>query len=119
MGIVSLEGLEFFAYHGYYAEEQKVGNKYAVDIFVETSFDKAARYDELKGTVNYEVLYKIIKKEMDVPSKLLENIAKRIIDSTFINFPDAKSVEVNISKFNPPIGGVCYRARIILKENRV
>jgi 7,8-dihydroneopterin aldolase/epimerase/oxygenase len=118
MGIVSLEGLEFFAYHGFYDEEQKVGNKYAVDISVVTVFDKAAEEDQLAGTVNYEKLYKIVFDEMAKPSRLLENIGKRIIQSTFRKFPEIESVEVSISKFNPPIGGVCNRARVVLKENR-
>ena len=30
--VSALVGLEFFAYHGFYDEEQKMGNKYAVDI---------------------------------------------------------------------------------------
>lgn len=118
MGAVSLEGLEFFAYHGYYDEEQKVGNKYAVDITVNIDFDMAAEKDTLSGTVNYEVLYKIISKEMGKPSRMLEHLGKRIIQSAFDNFPFINSVEVSISKFNPPIGGVCQRARVSLKEVR-
>ena len=31
MGKVALEGIEFFSYHGYYEEEQKLGNKYEVN----------------------------------------------------------------------------------------
>ncbi len=118
MGSVSLEGLEFFAYHGYYDEEQKVGNKYAVDITVNTDFDLAAEKDILSGTVNYEVLYKIISLEMSKPARMLEHLGKRIIQSAFDNFPFINSVEVSISKFNPPIGGVCQRARVSLKELR-
>lgn len=116
MGKVSLEGLEFFAYHGFYAEEQKTGNKYSVDIQVETSFDKAADEDELSGTVNYEELYEIVKTEMNKPSKLLENIAKRILEAAFNQFPEVVSVEVSISKYNPPIGGICRKAKVTLKE---
>lgn len=118
MGVISLEGLEFFAYHGFYDEEQKVGNKYAVDISIEAVFDKAAEEDQLSGTVNYEKLYKIVFEEMAKPSRLLENIGKRIIKSTFHRFPEVQSVEVSVSKFNPPIGGVCNRARVVLKEKR-
>ncbi|MDQ3393541.1 MAG: dihydroneopterin aldolase [Bacteroidota bacterium] len=118
MGIVSLEGLEFFAYHGYYDEEQKVGNKYAVDISVHIDFDMAAENDVLSGTVNYEILYKIISREMKKPSRMLENLGKRIIHSAFAAFPTITCVEISISKFNPPIGGVCQRARIKLKEEK-
>jgi len=118
MGTVTLEGLEFFAYHGYYDEEQKVGNKYSVDVTVHTDFDKAAEHDKLSETVNYENLYKIVSFEMNERSRLLENIAKRIIGSIFDTFPMVDIIDVSISKFNPPIGGVCRSARVSLSRNR-
>ncbi|MDN5203563.1 dihydroneopterin aldolase [Fulvivirgaceae bacterium BMA10] len=118
MDVVSLEGLEFFAYHGYYDEEQKVGNKYAVDIRVMSDFHKAAEDDSLSETVDYEKLYKIVEKEMRISSRLLENIGERICHSVFERYPQIHKIEVSISKFNPPIGGVCTRAKITLKRSR-
>ncbi|QCK14079.1 dihydroneopterin aldolase [Mangrovivirga cuniculi] len=118
MGFISLEGIEFFAYHGYYDEERRIGNKYSVDITVEVNFRDAAEHDKLAETLDYEDLYKIIRDEINIPSKLLEHICKRIIDSVFTRFAKSTSVEVSISKFNPPIGGVCQRARVTMKRNR-
>lgn len=118
MGTIELEGIEFFGYHGYYDEEQKIGAKYSIDISVEADFDKAAAKDELGQTVNYEVLYRIIKEEVKKPSKLLENIAKRIIDRVFLEFQAIQKVKVSISKFNPPVGGVCNRARVTMNGKR-
>ena len=57
MGRITLEGLEFFAFHGYYDEEQKIGNKYGVDITVETTLEKAQTDDKLSETIDYEELY--------------------------------------------------------------
>lgn len=118
MGKVSLEGLEFFAHHGYYDEEQKVGNKYSVDITVETDFDRAAEEDRLSETINYEILYQIVVHEMSVRSRLLENIGRRIIRSIFEKFPQADAVDVCVAKFNPPIGGVCRSAKVSMKRSR-
>ena len=53
-GKVELEGLEFHAYHGIYPEERSSGNKFEVDIVVNTSFDEPAFHDDLSGTINYE-----------------------------------------------------------------
>ncbi|NMM49382.1 dihydroneopterin aldolase [Marinigracilibium pacificum] len=118
MGLITLEGIEFFAYHGYYDEERRIGNKYAVDITVEVNFSDAAEHDKLAETLDYEDLYKIIRDEINIPSKLLEHICKRVIDSVFTRFSKSKSVEVSISKFNPPIGGVCQRAKVTMKRER-
>jgi len=118
MGKVALEGLEFFAYHGYYDEEQKVGNKYAVDVTITADFEKAAEQDRLSETVNYEALYKIVAHEMSIRSRLLENIGKRIIRSIFDHFDQVEMIDVSISKFNPPIGGVCKSAKISISRQR-
>ncbi len=117
-GTVALEGMEFFAYHGYYAEEREVGNKYTVDISVHTDFTQAADSDELEGTINYEVVYKLVKAQMKIPTKLLESLAKRIIDSVLNELPNVNEVSVSVAKHNPPIGGVCAKSIVTLTQSR-
>jgi dihydroneopterin aldolase len=118
VGLVSLKGLEFFAYHGYYDEEQKMGNKYSVDVTVKANLKTAAVQDELSQTVNYEALYKIVIDKMQIRSRLLEHIGYEIIQSIFLEFSVVQWVEISIAKFNPPIGGVCKEARVTLTEKR-
>lgn len=115
MGTITLEGLEFFSYHGFYDEEQKIGNKYSVDIVVTTDFSEAARLDRLSATVNYEDLYQITATVMKQPARLLEHIAHAIIAEIKKKYADLQAIEVSVSKFNPPIGGVCHRAKITLR----
>lgn len=117
-GVVALEGMEFFAYHGFYKEEQRIGNKYSVDLKIETDFSKAANEDDLSGTINYEALYNLVKHEMLHPKKLLESIGHKIINAILEEFADVKTVEVSVSKFNPPIGGVCAKAKVTLRSER-
>lgn len=115
MGTIALEGLEFFAYHGFYDEEQKIGNKYSVDIVVTADFSEAARIDRLSATVNYEELYRITTSVMQRKARLLEHIAYGIIEEIRKTYPAIGSIEVSVSKFNPPVGGVCHRARITMR----
>ena len=116
MGLIELIDLEFFAYHGFYDEEQKVGNKYSVDIKLETDLINARKSDKLNDTINYEDLYKITKDIMKVSTRLLEHIAQKIITEIGSRFPQIKSCEVSVSKYNPPVGGVCKKAKITIKE---
>ena len=81
-------------------------------------FSMAAANDELQGTVNYETLFKIVKEEMDQPSKLLETVAEKIARDVLQKIPEALSVELKISKLNPPIGGKCKKATISLFRKR-
>lgn len=117
-GRIALEGMEFFAFHGYYDEEQKIGNKYGVDLCIDTDLHAAAQADDLHKTINYEVLYKLVHEEMKVPARLLEHLGHRIIDRVYGRFPHLKRVKVNIYKFNPPLGGICHKAKVTLKEKR-
>ncbi|TLU99069.1 dihydroneopterin aldolase [Dyadobacter luticola] len=115
MGTISLEGLEFFAYHGYYPEEQRIGNKYALDITITTNFQEAAQSDKLSETVNYETIYQIASKVMQEPAKLLEHIGFSVIAKIRESYPAVENVTVRVSKFNPPVGGVCTRAVITME----
>lgn len=117
-GRVALEGLEFHAFHGVYPHERESGNWFEVDIAVETDFSEAAQSDELAGTVNYETLFRMVKDEMEKPSRLLETVAEKIVDDVLKALPAVKSVELKISKLNPPIGGKCKKATVSLSKVR-
>jgi len=117
-GKITLEGLEFHAYHGVYPHERSSGNKFEVDVTVETEIHDSAFQDDLTGTLNYEDLYVLVKTEIEKPSKLLETVAHQIAETILKKFTAAKNVEVKISKFNPPIGGVCKKASVVVNKNR-
>src|SRR5690349_21962055 len=117
-GRVALEGLEFHAFHGVYPHELESGNWFEVDIAVETDFTDAAQHDDLAGTVNYETLFRIVKDEMASPSKLLETVAEKIVIDVLKALPAVLSVEIKISKLNPPIGGKCKKASVSLSKKR-
>lgn len=117
-GKISLEGLEFHAFHGVYPHERESGNFFVVDVSVETDFSMAANHDDLEGTVNYETIFRIVKEEMDRPSKLLETVAAKIIRDIFAAFPAASQVDLKISKLNPPIGGKCRLSAVTVSHRR-
>lgn len=118
MGQIALEGMEFFAFHGFYDEEQKIGNKYGVDLYIDTDLRRAAESDDLHQTVNYEVLYKLVLAEMKAPARLLEHLGHRIIDKVYDKFPFVALVKVQVYKYNPPLGGICKWAKVSLEEAR-
>ena len=70
MAFISLEGMEFYAHHGYYEEERKIGSKYSVDVRLELDLGLAAREDKLEGTVDYEKVYELVSKVMSKEAAL-------------------------------------------------
>jgi len=119
MGKIALEGMRFYAYHGYYEEERLIGNDYIVDVYLNVNFKHAAASDDLNATVNYETIYRIAKLEMKESSKLLENIAARIIDRIISVCTAVQAIKVRITKENPPMGARIERAVIELEESYI
>lgn len=114
MGLIQLENMEFYAYHGHYAEEQKIGNKFRVNLYIETDLNKPAISDKLEDTINYRSVYEIVKSEMKNKSHLLENIGYRIINALYDNFNNIKSITIKVSKLNPPMGGIMDAVSVTL-----
>lgn len=112
MSKVALEGMQFYAYHGYYEEERLIGGYFVVDVYIDTNFVLAAQTDDLSGTVNYETVYFICRMEMKRPSKLIENVAQRIHSKLSDVFTKASGILVRISKLNPPLGGPVNRSYV-------
>lgn len=106
MGKVSLEGIEFHAYHGAYPEESVLGNRFTLDLELETDFRDAMIRDELKYTVDYGKLYQLIKARMDVRVKLLEHLGHVIITDILEAYPRATRITLTLKKHHPALGGL-------------
>jgi len=109
--------MEFFAYHGHFEEETKVGNYFIVNLEIKADTKKAEASDDLEDALNYVDIYNLVAKEMEQASKLLENVAKRILDSLFNNC-DHKILhaKVEVQKMNPPLGSKMQSVSVILEQ---
>jgi len=116
MGLIEIEGMKFYAFHGHFESEQIVGNEFLLDLKIETNCNRAAVSDNLNDALNYQSAYEIIKKEMEKPSRLLENVAQRILDALYLNFNSIEKVKIKISKLNPPMGGEIEKVSITLSK---
>ena len=116
MGKILLEGMEFFAYHGCFREEQLIGTKFIVDIDINFDTASAEQSDHLHDTLNYQDVYRIIKKEMEIRSNLLEHVARRILTALKTAFPVIGKTGIKISKINPPLGGKVRQVSCVLSQ---
>lgn len=116
MARLELENMEFYAFHGHYPEEQAIGGKYTVDLIIEMNTGSAEKTDDLNDTIDYSEIYRIVKKEMEIPSKLLERLARRIMDSVKKSIDIADKITVKVSKINPSVGGKINKFSITLTE---
>src|SRR6056300_704678 len=103
MGIIKVKNVRVFAYHGCLKEEAKIGSDYSVDLKIEANLQHSAKTDKLSDTVDYVLLNRVLKEEMNIPSHLLETVAKRILNRIFKEDKLVNKATVCISKLNPPI----------------
>ncbi|MFV0248923.1 MAG: dihydroneopterin aldolase [Tenacibaculum sp.] len=118
MGIIRLNNIRLYTNHGCLVEESEIGSEYKVDIEVMANLSKSAQTDQLADTVNYVYLNTIVEQEMAVRSKLLEHVAKRIVDRILKEISLVDKVQVSVAKINPPIGGSVEQVEVVLNEIR-
>lgn len=115
-GIIEIEGMDFFAYHGCFEAEQIVGNKFIVYAQLHYNCSQAADSDNIQDALSYQTAYEIIAREMMKNSHLLENVAQRMISALYQSFPQIEYVKIKVSKLNPPIGGKIGSTSVTLEK---
>ncbi|MCI9608328.1 MAG: dihydroneopterin aldolase [Muribaculaceae bacterium] len=102
--VISIDRLQLYAHHGVAEQERVVGNTFEVSLSVQYPAAGACSDDNLDGTLNYATAIDVIKREMAVPSRLLEHVAARIASSITSQFPQITNGSVTVTKLVPPCG---------------
>lgn len=106
MDKIILNKMAFYGYHGVFPEETRLGQRFIVDMIVETSLEKAGKTDNLEDSINYGELYQICKEIVEgKPYKLVEAVAEKIAEATLIRFEGISQATVRVIKPDPPIPG--------------
>ena len=116
MGVIRIQNIRVYAYHGCLEEEAKIGSDYRVDVKVKVDLSKSTKSDELKDTVDYVHLNLIVKEEMAIRAKLLEHVADRILQRILKELRMIKKAAISVSKINPPIGGNVESVTVELRK---
>ena len=115
MGIIKVKGIRLQGYHGCLAEEGRVGGEYRVDVEINTDFASAEKSDKLTETIDYCVVYDLVKQEMAIRSHLIEHVCRRVLDKLVARFPGAQFT-VEITKLRPPMNGDVESVSVILQN---
>ena len=118
MGTIRLKNIKIYAFHGCLIEEGQIGSDYLVNLSVKADLQNAANTDMLTDTVDNVMLQYIVREEMAVRAKLLEHVAKRIINSIFERIEMVNEVKVSVAKRNPPIGGDVAEVSVTMQQKR-
>ena len=111
---ITLRNLRFHTTHGVMPQERITGGDFVVTVRVGYDFKTAMQSDKVSDTLNYAELLALVKREMMQPSALLEHVAGRIGTSIFNEMAGVTSVDIELTKVNPPMGADCDGASVEL-----
>ena len=118
MGIIRIEDIRCYAYHGCMEEEAVVGTNFSVDVEIKTDLSLSAKSDLLADTIDYVAVSKLVQEEMAVKSKLIEHVTQRILSRLMKGFPSVESSKVIVVKHAAPIMGEVKRVSVTLESKR-
>ena len=102
---IAVEGIKLYGYHGCLDEEGLIGGNYIVDVYLQTDFTEAAKTDHLHQTIDYCAVYEIVKKEMAIRSKLIEQVVMRIHQGILTELKGVSHARIRVTKLSPPMNG--------------
>jgi 7,8-dihydroneopterin aldolase/epimerase/oxygenase len=113
-----VKDMQFWGTHGYFEEENKLGQSFGVDIEARIDMTNMCEKDEFVWEISYVALFKAAKKVVETEQyKLIQRLAYRIIEEVFATTP-ALSVKVYIKKPGAPLGGIFDHAGCIIERSR-
>ncbi|MDR0612961.1 MAG: dihydroneopterin aldolase [Dysgonamonadaceae bacterium] len=118
MDCIELKNMVFHARHGVLEQEKTVGNTFTVSLKLYLDLSIAGQTDNLKDTLNYADVFEIVKREMAIPSGLLEHVATRIISAVEQAFPQIINIRIRLAKVRPPVNGEVEEVAVITSRKR-
>ncbi len=120
MDRMMLDRMQFYGYHGVFPEENKLGQRFYVDVELHLDLKKAGQSDDLNDTVHYAHVYERIKRIVEGPAcKLVEALAEKIASDLLGHYTEINEITVRVVKPHPPFdihfGGVTveiHRGRV-------
>lgn len=114
MATISLKDMKFYAYHGYYDFERRIGNNFQVDVDIDIAMTDDPN-DQIDNTYNYEQAHNIISKYMQKKYQLLEGLAYDMAKAIKKSDPIVQKVKITLIKSNPPLKGKVGRAQVTIE----
>lgn len=102
---ICIEGLEVFANHGVFPEENKLGQKFVVSVTLYTDTRRAGEADDLSASVHYGEAARAIDEFLRAQTfKLIEAAAEGTAAMLLNRYPSVYGVHIRLEKPWAPVG---------------
>ena len=117
MGLIKVEGIKLYAYHGHLPEEAILGGHFLINVYVNTDTTLVEKSDELEDTVDYVKIVDVVKEQMLIRSNMIEHAAARIADNILL-LKHVIDVKVEVEKLNVPINANFSKISATIKREK-
>lgn len=105
-GVIALNNIQLFGYHGLHNHEKQQGNAFVVDVEVDFPFTQTLLHDNMETSLDYGVLFNCIRETIEGPSRnLLETLILEMETRILSALPEVQGVRISLKKMNPPVDG--------------
>lgn len=119
MDRMKLERMEFFAYHGVFPEENRLGQSFLVDVELGLDLSAAGHSDALELTVNYAEAYERIRDIVERRTfRLIEALAESIASDLLHHYTDIQELTVRVTKLRPPFRAQLAGVSVEIRRKR-
>ena len=117
MGLITVEGIRVFAYHGHLPEEAILGGHFIVNVWATADTKEVEKTDNLNHTVDYVRVIELVKEQMAIRSNMIEHPAKRIADA-ILSLHKVQKVKVEVEKIQPPIDATFDKISVTIEGKK-
>ena len=104
MDTIELRGLTFYGYHGAHDEEQRLGQRFVVDVRMGIDLGPAGRRDDLSLTADYGLIAETVRGIVEGPPfRLIEALAESIAAAILEGHALVAEVQVRVAKPSAPV----------------
>ncbi len=100
-GTLVINNIKLYGYHGLHKGEANIGTHYVINIKAVLKVDFETENPTLKNSVDYEILYKVLKNAFNQREDLIETVAMNIYKALKNQFQQVDRWSVGIGKQNP------------------
>jgi dihydroneopterin aldolase len=116
---IILNDLAFYGYHGVFAEENKLGQRFRIDITCGVDLAEAGNTDRFSTAVSYAEIYETIHKAFEEKRfHLIEAVGQNIVNRLFESYSTIEWIRIRVRKPEAPIAMVTGEAAIELYRER-
>ena len=116
---IILAGIAFYGYHGVMLEENKLGQRFRIDLELGLDMNDAARTDDVRATISFAVVYDLVKEAFEEKRfKLIEALGHHIMVRLFERFERLDWIRIKVRKPEAPLPIVAGEAAIEMVRTR-